>query len=260
MEHTFAICAYKESVYLETCIRSLKEQTIESNIIMVTSTPNEYLVQVSKKYNIPLFINKGEAGITQDWNFAYDKAETNIVTIAHQDDVYLPYYTEEILRKIHMSKRPLIAFTDYAELREKKVVCKNSLLRIKRILLFPLRLRCLQGSKFVRRRILSLGSPICCPAVTYVKDNLPHPIFKAGFRSDEDWEAWEKISKLNGEFLYCKRIGMYHRLHEESETSIIIGDDARKNEDFIMFKKFWPDLIARILTKVYSKSEKSNQL
>ena len=46
MEHTFAICAYKESVYLETCIRSLKEQTIESNIIMVTSTPNEYLVQV----------------------------------------------------------------------------------------------------------------------------------------------------------------------------------------------------------------------
>ena len=38
--HTFAICAYKESKYLEECIRSLKKQTVETNIILVTSTPN----------------------------------------------------------------------------------------------------------------------------------------------------------------------------------------------------------------------------
>ena len=28
--HTFAICAYKESPYLEACIRSLKGQTVPS--------------------------------------------------------------------------------------------------------------------------------------------------------------------------------------------------------------------------------------
>ena len=56
MNHTFAICAYKESAYLEKCIKSLKNQTIKSNIILVTSTPNDFLEEISKKYNLPYFI------------------------------------------------------------------------------------------------------------------------------------------------------------------------------------------------------------
>ena len=59
MNHTFAICAYKESAYLEKCIKSLKNQTIKSNIILVTSTPNDFLEEISKKYNLPYYINKG---------------------------------------------------------------------------------------------------------------------------------------------------------------------------------------------------------
>ena len=47
--HTFAICAYKESQYLEECIQSLKKQTVKSNIIMCTSTPNDYIKDLAKK-------------------------------------------------------------------------------------------------------------------------------------------------------------------------------------------------------------------
>ena len=32
-KHTFVICAYKESAYLEECVKSLKEQKKESNIM-----------------------------------------------------------------------------------------------------------------------------------------------------------------------------------------------------------------------------------
>ena len=42
-DHTFAICAYKESPYLEECIKSLKNQTIKSNILIATSTPTDYI-------------------------------------------------------------------------------------------------------------------------------------------------------------------------------------------------------------------------
>ena len=124
----------------------------------------------------------------------------------------------------------------------------------------PLKIKVFWSSKFVRRRILSFGCPICCPSVTFVKEHLQEPIFKAGFRSAEDWEAWEKLSKEKGSFVYVNKILMYHRIHEGSETSIILGDDARKREDFIMFRKFWPKPIARILVKLYSSSEKSNKL
>ena len=87
-EHTFAVCAYKESPYLEECIESLKGQSVRSNILIATSTPNEYIKNIAEKNNIPYFINEGEGGITQDWNFAYSSAESKYITIAHQDDIY----------------------------------------------------------------------------------------------------------------------------------------------------------------------------
>lgn len=127
-------------------------------------------------------------------------------------------------------------------------------------MLFPLKFAQFRKSQFVRRRILSLGSPICCPSVTFVKDNLPRCIFSKGFQSDEDWEAWEKISKLDGEFIYNPQILMGHRIHRESETSSVLKEGIRTKEDYVMFKKFWPSCIAKILTRLYAKSEKSNEL
>ncbi|MDD3796425.1 MAG: glycosyltransferase family A protein, partial [Lachnospiraceae bacterium] len=58
-QHTFVICAYKKSPYLEACIQSLKKQTVPSDIIMVTSTPNEHISEMSVKYGIPLYISEG---------------------------------------------------------------------------------------------------------------------------------------------------------------------------------------------------------
>lgn len=255
--HTFTICAYKESPYLEECIKSIKSQTVESKILLATSTPNVYINELAEKYDIPVYINTGDKGITQDWNFAYNQADTDLITIAHQDDVYLPHYTEDILSMVSGAKKPLIAFTDYGELRDGEPILKGALMLVKRILLFPLRFKIFSKSKFIRRRSLSLGNCICCPAVTFVKDNVPNPVFQHGFRSNEDWEAWEMLSKLDGEFLYSKKIGMYHRIHEGAETSIIIGDNARTAEDLVMFKKFWPTPIAKLIAKVYASSEKS---
>ena len=259
-DHTFAICAYKESEYLEECIKSIKKQSLKSNIIMVTSTPNDFIKNMAKKNDIVLYINEGEGGITQDWNFAYRKANTRYITIAHQDDLYLTNYAKRAIEVLDKAWHPLIYFTNYTEIREGKFVSSNKLLRIKRLMLFPLQFTQFRKSRFVRRRILSLGSPICCPSVTFVKDNLMKCIFSKGFQSDEDWEAWEKISKLDGEFIYNPQILMGHRIHSESETSSVLKEGIRTKEDYIMLKKFWPSCIAKILTRLYAKSEKSNEL
>ena len=45
--HTFVICAYKESPYLEECIQSLMNQRIKSNVIITTSTPNVYIERLA---------------------------------------------------------------------------------------------------------------------------------------------------------------------------------------------------------------------
>lgn len=259
-EHTFVICAYKESPFLEKCIQSLKKQTRESAVIMVTSTPNPHIFRLAEAYNIPLYINEGQGGIVQDWNFGYSKAKTPYVTIAHQDDIYFKDYTKEGLHCMKSCSRPLIFFSDYCELREGRYVHANKLLVIKRLMLLPLRPKPFWNSVFVRRRILSFGSPICCPSVMYAKDNLPDPVFRVGFRSNEDWEAWEMISRIKGAFAYSPRPLMAHRIHGESETSAIISENKRSDEDVVMYSKFWPGFMVKILVKLYAKAQKSNSI
>lgn len=258
--HTFVICAYKESPYLEECILSLKSQKLQSNIIIVTSTPNDFIQNLAGKYQIPYIVNTGEGGITQDWNFGYAHAKTKYITIAHQDDVYEKEYLENVLGLFGKAKRPLIFFSDYYELRDGKRVEKNRLLTIKRWMLLPLRVKLLQKSKWIRRRSLSFGSAICCPSVTFAAENLPEVIFENHFRACEDWEAWEKISKLKGEFVYSPKMLMGHRIHADSETSASIGENKRTQEEYQMFCKFWPKWIAGILEKQYAKGQQSNDL
>ena len=53
---------------------------------------------------------------------------------------------------------------------------------------------------------------------------------------------------------------MYHRIHEESETSAIIHDNKRSDEDVLMYQKFWPSPIVKLLVKLYASGQKSNDL
>ena len=260
INHTFAICAYKESKYLEECIISLVNQSVKSNIIMVTSTPNSYIQNLAEQYNIPLVVNDGESGITQDWNYALANVTTKYATIAHQDDIYEADYTKSILAGLESVRKPLIAFSDYSETRNGVKVYTNRMLKIKRLMLAPLRVKCFRNSRFVRRRSLSLGDAICCPSVCICLDNVNRPVFNNKYRSCEDWEAWEKISRLRGAFVYVAKPLMSHRIHEESATTAIIKDNARVQENYEMYCKFWPSWFAKFINKFYTKSEESNQL
>ena len=257
-DHTYVLCAYKTSEYLEECVKSLLAQTVKSNILIATSTPNEHINLVAEKYDIPVYINEGEKGIGGDWNFAYSKANTPLVTIAHQDDIYEPEYTEQMLEFVNKSSDPIIYFSGYGELRNGEKIYKNTILKIKQIMLFPLKIKFFWTSRFIRRRILSLGNCICCPAVTYVKERVGENPFTNDYLSNIDWQQWEIQSKKKGSFVYNGQPLMCHRIHEQSTTSEIIGESKRTLEDYDMFCKFWPKSIARLLSKAYKKSEESN--
>ncbi|MBE5946100.1 MAG: glycosyltransferase family 2 protein [Lachnospiraceae bacterium] len=261
-DHTFVVCAYKKSPYLKKCIESLLKQNVKSNrIIVATSTPNEYIEEVAKQYELELFVNGNPPGIATDWNFGYSKATTELVTIAHQDDIYDTNYLELILVALNKKKDPILAHSTYYEIRAGKKVFSNTLLRIKRLLLLPVVPSFTWNSKFLRRLSLSFGCGICCPSVTFVRKRLPKEPFSVGNKASLDWEAWEKYSKLKGAFCYVTKPVMGHRVHEDSETSNVIGEgDGRTPEDYSMFRKFWPKCIADILIKFYSKGQNSNKL
>ena len=56
--HTFVVLAYKESAFLEDCIKSVTSQTYPSKIILATTTPNSFIKKLAKKYNLSLKTTK----------------------------------------------------------------------------------------------------------------------------------------------------------------------------------------------------------
>jgi glycosyltransferase involved in cell wall biosynthesis len=259
-DHTFVVCAFKESPYLGECVQSLVSQNIPTNVLIATSTPNQHIEEIARKFAVPLFINQESLGIASDWNFAYGIAETPLVTIAHQDDVYCKEYTRHVLEGINSASSPLIFFSNYGELRKGVRIAENNILKVKRTLLRPLESRSRQNSSFWQRRLLSFGNTICCPSVTMVKHALPSPLFHEGFKNNLDWDAWERISRISGAFVYDPSILMYHRIHEDSTTTVLIKDNSRSDEDLAMLGRFWPSPIAKLINIVYPQSQKSNFL
>lgn len=255
-DHTFVVLAYKESEFLEDCIGSLLSQTVSSNIVIATSTDNEYIREIAKKHDLSVIVNHNSSGIAGDFYFGVKAGNTQFVTVAHQDDKYEPDYLEKIQR--YLTENMVIAFTDYYEEHPDGVQYSNRNLKIKRLLLFPLRFRCLQSSRWIRRRILSLGNPICCPAVTYNRTKVKKDIFRSNFRSNMDWKAWEQLSWEKGRFVYIDKPLMMHRIHEASTTTEIINEGKRTNEDYEMMCLFWPRWIARRLSRMYANAEKNN--
>ena len=218
---------------------------------------------IAGKYSIEVFINedgvKNGSNIAKDWNFALSKSSTSLVTIAHQDDVYKEKYTENIIDAANKCKHPLIIFTDYSEIKNDLEVKSNKLLKIKRILLSPLKNVNHWSSIRTRRKCLSFGNPICCPSVSFCLDNLKQPIFESGMESNIDWDAWEKLSKENGEFAYVPKILMSHRIHAESTTTAVIAESSgRSIEDYNMLCKFWPEWVSKLIEFFYKDSEKQN--
>lgn len=259
-DHTFAVCAYGDSPYIEDCLCSLERQTVVSRIVIATHTPSPFLDDLALRHGVEVLVNDGPGGITQDWNFALSVVKTQYATIVHQDDIYEPEYAERILGAMRAAAKPLIAFTDYGELRGGERVFVNRLLRIKRLMLLPLRPRFMSSARWARRLSLAFGDAICCPSVTFCLDNVGRPVFQNGFRSCEDWEAWERISRLDGQFIYVHEPLLMHRIHPDSETTKIIDDGARVGENLTMFRKFWPSPIARLLNWFYTSAEASNNM
>ena len=259
-DHVFALCAYGKSEYLEDCIVSLEKQSCQSSIILCTATPSNYLDEIADRHHLQVYVNSGPHGIAEDWNFAYAQANVPLVTLAHQDDVYDENYLKNALGYMKKAKEPIIFFSDYGELREGEKVYKSTLLNIKRFMLLPLRNKSMWNRIFVRRRVLSMGNPICCPSVTFNKSKCPEIPFENHFISNEDWQAWERLSKEKGAFVYCNKVLMFHRIHRESTTSMVLDSNGRTKEDYEMFSMFWPRWIAAIITKIYGLSEKSNNI
>ncbi|MEY8232655.1 glycosyltransferase family A protein [Oscillospiraceae bacterium 50-16] len=254
--HLFVICAYKENPHLEETVRSLLNQTVIGRIRISTSTPNEYIRNLALKYDLPLWINPISAGSGSDWNFAYNEAQADFVTLVHQDDIYEPTFLEETLNEINRHKDFILIYSKYYEWRETGVTTDSQFLRIKHFMNSVI--SAIPSSKILRRFVLGLGNPICCPAVTYNKNKIGCINFRTDYQNSHDWEAYARLAKLSGKYIYIPQNLVGHRVYTDSQTTRSIANGVRIREDIEILNSIWPKPIAWLIMLFYKKSLANN--
>lgn len=262
MEHTFAVPVYRAAPNLGALIRSLRAQTEQrSEILLTTSTPAPQLEEFARRHGLSLLINPQRIDIATDWNFALAKARTELVTLAHQDDLFLPDYAARLIAALRRHPDALIAFSDYSEHTPLGARPANINLRIKRLLCrraFGAR-ECLTEPSD-KLRLLSLGNPICCPSVMLNRAALEEFSFPSGYQTNLDWMAWLELARRRGGFVYVRERLVSKGIHPWSETAATIANRAREREDRALFGAFWPAPVAAALAAVYKLGYRANQL
>ncbi len=252
--HSFVICAYEKSPYLEKCIQSLLAQKRASAIFMCTSTPNDYVNAMAYKYNIPLIVNSSKGDIQIDWNFAYNVCDSQYVTLVHQDDVYDSEYSAHLFAAIEKYNDISIFYSNYRSLisKEQEVVRNDINCRLRNMLCFPMRFPFLSTKKIWKKFTLRFGNSICCSSVTYNKAVLGNfDVFKSEMRFALDWDTYWQLAGREGRFYYDKSVLTYFRIHLQSTSMLCIENALREKEDYEMFQKIWIKPFAAILMKVY---------
>lgn len=243
MLHTFVILAHDESDDLEECIKSVVNQSVKSNVVIATSTPNDYIIDLASNYSLGVMVNKAKSNKGRDYNFAINSFDTKLITIAHQDDLYDRNYTKEIISCYKKNTDATIIFTDNYEIHEETKIKKSKKLFWKRYFLFPLKFSFFQNKKFFKLRCLRRNKYICTSSITFVKENISGDIFPTNLTYNNDWKGLIDLAKKNSKFVYLKKDLVGYRIDNNK-------DNRKKiREDRDILKSLYPKWYYKLVVK-----------
>lgn len=234
---------------------SLAAQTKPSPIVVCTSTPFDDMDAVCGEFGALVVRHGPNRGIGSDWNQALGSVGSDLVTLAHQDDLYLPRFTEQLLAGHARSPNSAIYFCDAGEITHcglPRQGYRNNLIK-RWMVAVAFAGRTSISDALSRRALLGFGNPVVCPAVTLNRAVAPHFRFREDLRTNMDWLAWVELTEAAA---VTRIIGtlMEHRVHEDSETFRCLDDGARSAEDRMVFERLWPSKVAGLISRLYSRS------
>lgn len=244
--------AYGESPYLCECLDSLKSQSISADVLIVTSTPNKAIELAALQYGLPVLVNPNGGTIANDWNFALKQGQSHLLVLAHQDDIYHSDFAKRTFDFFARHQNCALAFTDSNELISNQLMVNNSRELVKKFLrkiAFGFKQTIHRNFHF--RLLLGLGCSISCPSVIFNRTVIPDFCFSDDFSVNLDWDAWSRLGKSGVKFGYIRGDLLTHRIHAGAETQLGIADQRREREDSIIFLRYWPPFIAKLLLKFY---------
>lgn len=249
-DHVFVVLAYGDSPFLSDCLASLDAQTIASRIVIVTSTPSQFISRAARDHGAPMLVNPRREDIAGDWNFGLRATGARHVTLVHQDDTYAPLFLEQTLAAFR--RQPgVLCFTGYQEIDDGGKPKSSKVSRAKHLI----ERLTLGGRRVVRglalRAFLSFGNPLPCSSVTFDMARLGAFAFRGDFASNLDWDAWWRLMAAGETFLRdpARLVGRRH--NPLTATARSLRDGTRAREDLIMFHRAWPRPLSDLIALAY---------
>jgi glycosyltransferase involved in cell wall biosynthesis len=249
-DHAFVVLAYQDSPFLAGCLNGLAAQSTKSRLVVATSTPNPAIASAAAAHGVQVIVNPERRGIAGDFNFGLRASGARFVTLAHQDDTYAADFLEKSLAEF-AAHDGAICFTSYVEIDDAgrpmhskvsfaKHAIEASTLGARHVL---------RGARL--RLFLSLGNALPCSSVTYDLTRLGDFAFSADFVSNLDWDAWWRLQVAGHTFLRAPYPLVGRRHNDLTETSRLLRDGTRRDEDLAMFRRAWPSPLAEIIAAAY---------
>ena len=238
-------------------LKSLRAQTEPSKIILCTSTPSPFLEKMGERYGIPLYVREGESNIKDDWNFAWEMAEGDFVTLAHQDDLYHKNYTKELRAAVERFPDLTVFTSDYVIIKGKKLIEADRMLWVKRFLRLPLRIPALGHLSWVKDPSPDVWKSHLLPGhhlLQKAAGGASHPLgLPVCLRLGEYAAAGQKAraagSVWSGHFYTTG-------FTTGAATKACMRDHRREREEQEMFERFWPRPLVELLMKGYRTAYK----
>jgi hypothetical protein len=252
--HSFVVLAYRDSPFLEGCIEGLTAQTIKTRLVVATSTPSPFIAKVAGRFAVEVKVNPRKEGIGADWNFGLNATPARYVTLAHQDDTYDPRFAERTLELFEKDPDAALCFTAYGEIDDRGALKTSKISLVKHALEAATlgRRERVRGARL--KAFLAFGNPLPCSSVTFNRARLPDFRFSTDYTSNLDWDAWWRLQERGETFLHAPERLIGRRHNPLTETSRLIREGIRQNEDLTMFRRIWPAPLGAAIAYLYRAS------
>lgn len=249
--HCFVVLAHGDSPFLEGCLEGLVAQTIQTEILVATSTPSPFIASAARRFGAVLTVNPERNGIGADWNFGLNLTPASYVTLAHQDDTYDPRFVERTLELFQECPEAALCFTGYREIDNEGKEKSSKISVVKHLLdaSFLGGRTKVAGTRL--RAYLAFGNPLPCSSVTYNRARRPEFRFSLDYDSNLDWDAWLRLQERGETFLHAPERLIGRRHNPMTATSRLIRDKIRHKEDLMMFRRIWPAPLANAIAYIY---------
>ena len=254
-DHAFVVMAYGDSPFLPHCLASIAVQSQRSHALITTSTPSDYIHEAGRKAGAPVIVNPERAGIAADWNFALKAVKARHVTLAHQDDVYLPAFLARSLDLLTASQSAVLAFTGYNEIDDHGRRRGSRVSLVKHSLEGAILGSAHAPSTRRLKAFLSLGNPLPCSSVTFDRERLGERMgdfaFSDAFKSNLDWDAWLRLLDAGATLVRTPERLVGRRHNPLTATAALTREGVRRLEDEAILRRLWPRPLADLIAFAY---------